>query len=151
MIHPDQSGFSKRRSTLTCLLKTTGDWYNGWIDGGLSFHRSYKSIWHCYHDLLCKQLEHYNVQQRALSWFQSYLCNRKQYYKVGAAHSIIGKVEIGVPQGSYFGPLLFLIYNITMISQMLYSAQLCPCVLMGYLCLKLKDIFLRLMGLLTEI
>ena len=62
------------------------------------------------HDLLCKMLEHYGVQERELSWFQSYLSNRKQFCRVGGVDSEIGEVEVGVPQGSCLGPLLLLIY-----------------------------------------
>ena len=62
------------------------------------------------HDLLCKTLEHYGAQQRELSWFQSYLSNRRQYCRVGGVDSETGEVEVGVPQGSCLGPLLFLIY-----------------------------------------
>ena len=33
-------------------------------------------------DLLCIEIEQYGIQQRALFRFQSYLYNRRQYYRV---------------------------------------------------------------------
>ena len=82
------------------------------------------------HDL-CKKLEHYGVQRRELSWFQYYLSNRKQFWKVDGADSQIGEVEVGVPQGSCLGPLLFLIYINDLPSAVQGSTSLC---------LKSKDI-----------
>ena len=114
LIHPGQSGFLKLHSTLTCLLKNTDDWYSGLDTGqmvGTVFIDLKKAFDTVDHDLLCKKLEHYGVQQRELSWFQSYLSNRKQFCRVGGVDSRTGVVEIGVPQGSCLGPLLFLIYT----------------------------------------
>ena len=34
------------------------------------------------HDILCGKLHIYGVQQRELSWFRSYLSNRKQFCRV---------------------------------------------------------------------
>ena len=97
-------------STVTCLLKNTDDWYNGLDLGklvGLVFIEAFDTI---DHNILCKKLEHYGVQQRELSWFKSYLTNRKQFCRVNGVDSEIGDIKVGVPQGSCLGPLLFLIY-----------------------------------------
>ena len=109
----DQSGFLRLHSTLTCLLKMSDDWYNGLDLGklvGLVFIDLKKAFDTVDHDILCKKLELYGVQQRELSWFKSYLSNRKQFCRVNGVDSDIGEIEVGVPQGSCLGPLLFLIY-----------------------------------------
>ena len=107
-----QSGFLLLHSTVTCLLKNTDDWYNGIDLGklvGLVFLDLKKAFDIVDHNILCKKLELYGVQKREISWFKSYLSNRKQFCRVNGVDSKIGYTEVGVPQGSCLGLLLFLI------------------------------------------
>ena len=57
------------------------------------------------HNILCKELELYRVQQSELFWFKSYLSNRKQFRRVNDVD-----MGVGVPRGSCLGSLDFLIY-----------------------------------------
>ena len=62
------------------------------------------------HEILCKKLAHYGVLGRELSWFKSYLANRRQYCRVNGVDSNMENIKVGVPHGSCLGPLLFLVY-----------------------------------------
>ena len=113
LFSPDQSGFLRLHSTLNCLLKSTDDWYSGLDIGqlvGLIFIDLKKAFDTVDREILCKKLQIYGVQHRELSWFRSYLSYRKQFCRVNDVASDINDIEVGVPQGSCLGPLLFLIY-----------------------------------------
>ena len=47
---------------------------------------------------------------KSTKWFESYLSNRSQLVNVGKINSDTAAVTCGVPEGSIFGPLLFLCY-----------------------------------------
>ena len=62
------------------------------------------------HQILLSKLETYGIRANAHSLITSYLSCRKQYVSVLGENSELLDVLYGVPQGSCFGPLLFLIY-----------------------------------------
>ena len=62
------------------------------------------------HDILLSKLDHYGIRGKWLSWFCSYLSNRKQYVDFDGNCSDLEDINVGVPQGSILGPLLFIIY-----------------------------------------
>ena len=53
----------------------------------------------------------YDITEKNLAWFESYLSNRKQYIEIGEnSKTDLKYVTCGVSQGSILGPLLFLVY-----------------------------------------
>ena len=62
------------------------------------------------HGILLQKLEHYGIRGTSLSWFKSYLSERKQFVNLNGTDSEVKVITCGVPQGSVLGPLLFLLY-----------------------------------------
>jgi len=50
------------------------------------------------------------VTDTPLSWLRSYLESRTQFVKLGQHHSPAVGFDVGVPEGSVLGPLLFAVY-----------------------------------------
>ncbi len=62
------------------------------------------------HELLLAKLHAYGFSKSALTLIQSYLSNRRQRVKINGSFSAWKDTNLGVPQGSVLGPLLFNIY-----------------------------------------
>ena len=113
LIHYKQSGFRSLHSAVTCLLKSTDDWYANTDKGRFTasvFMDLKKAFDTVDHDILLQKIEKYGVIGLEHIWFSSYLKNRRQLCRVNGVASNMGETNCGVPQGSCLGPLLFLIY-----------------------------------------
>ena len=108
-----QHGFRPCSSTQEALLLATNDWHNL-----LSFnkqvavvffdiHKAFDSV---PHHLLINSLMDFGVSGPLLTWFKSYLSNRKQRVVLDGESSALLPVTSGIPQGSILDPLLFMIY-----------------------------------------
>lgn len=113
IIYHGQYGFREKMSTVQAIVNFTQYLYNS-LDSGnvvfsvfLDFKKAFDSV---DHNILLQKLHHYGIRGNILSWFRSYLYNRKQYTLVNDKTSNMQIITHGVPQGSILGPLLFLIF-----------------------------------------
>ena len=109
----DQFGFRPGRSTEDQLLLTYND-ISYAIDQGnivdlilFDFSKAFDTV--C-HDILLDKLRKLGITGKLLSWIREFLKSRVMNVVVDRQPSRSCEVVSGVPQGSVFGPLLFLLY-----------------------------------------
>ena len=72
----------------------------------LDFTKAFDKV---HHASLISNLSDF-VEQEAIPWFESYLCNKSLSVRLEDAVSERYGLSCGVPQGSHLAPLLFLLY-----------------------------------------
>ena len=112
-----QFGFRAGHSTEHALLELIDQICDSFNDKNYFpgiFIDLYKAFDTVDHSIFLKKLEHYGIKGRCLSWFQSYLSNRKQHIEFKhdnrTDNAEMSNIICGVPQGSILGPFLFIIY-----------------------------------------
>lgn len=63
------------------------------------------------HTLLLQNLRATSIDNDYVSIFEIYLSGRTQYVNIDGCHSTLRDVNLGVPQGSILGPVMFLIFT----------------------------------------
>ena len=63
------------------------------------------------HSILLQKLCAYGLDNKSLSWFRTYLNDRRQLVSMGDIESPTACVAHGVPQGSILGHLLFIAFS----------------------------------------
>ena len=99
---------------------------------GLIFFDIQKAFDTADHNILIAKLEHYGIRGIAKNLFESYLQKNRQQFVALDDESRLYKSNLGVPQGSTSGPLLFLIYindliNYTSVTPRLSADDNCLC------------------------
>lgn len=113
LLYSSQHGFRISHSTETASYEFH-DIINSYLDNNLlpiSVHLDLSKAFDTLnHSILIDKLNFYGVSNTSLDWFTSYLTHRKQYIVFGDTISHTLPLNMGVPQGSVLGPLLFLVY-----------------------------------------
>ena len=110
-----QSAYRSNHSTETALLYITDSLRNICATGSaavlvsLDISAAFDTINHP--NMLHILEDYFHISGIALSWFQSFLSERKQFVKISWSSSTPVSLRFGVPQGSVLGPILFSLHT----------------------------------------
>ena len=100
------------------------DWSDN-INNGLITAACYLDLTKCFdtvnHSILLSKLRSSGCSDSVINLFKSYLANRQQIVRCNSLLSKIHTINIGVPQGSILGPILFIIFTNDLPSCLKYS------------------------------
>ena len=109
----DQSAYKKYHNTQTSLHRVIDDWLENMNDNVftgvclLDIKKCFDSIDHA---ILLKKMSYYGIRNGEYKLFKSYLTDRKQVVSCKNEVSYDKNINIGVPQGSVLGPVLFMLF-----------------------------------------
>ena len=118
-----QAAFRKGRCTNDVTMSLVSDVIDGFnkkkpiqtTAALIDFSRAFDKV---NHKRLLDQFENPSIPSCFARWYRSFLTDRKYCVHFGTARSTFVRFANGVPQGSVSGPLLFVIYSVSLISQL---------------------------------
>ena len=144
-----QFGFRKNVSTETALIN-----FIDFVHKGLTARQSVGAVFMDLskafdvmdHDILEIKLKHHGFRETFLNLLRSFIRDIKYFVNINDINSETRNVNIGVPQGSTLGPLLFLLYvnDMTNCSSILNFTQFADDTTLGYSCDNFHDLQLTL-------
>lgn len=113
ILSPEQFGFRRGLSTSDALLSWSEKIYDALdlrkhcLSVFIDYSKAFDTV-NC--QILLNKLSHYGIRGLPNDWFRSYIFGRQQRVRIKSSFSTFSTNNIGVPQGSVLGPLLFILY-----------------------------------------
>lgn len=114
IINKNQFGFQRGKNTTQLLTKFSNNIYEAMENGDytLSLFVDFKKAFDTLpHKHILKSLKKIGIEGKLYAWLKNYLQERTYRVKIKEKLSSEIEIESGVPQGSYLGPILYIIFT----------------------------------------